>query len=269
MWIDGGIHAREWVSPATATWMPNELVENNNTHPELTGKLDWYFLPSHNPDGYRISQTKDRMWRKTTSHYPGDLCRGTDQNRNWDFHWGEPGASRNSCSENYAGPEPFSEVETRNVRDFITAHKDKIKFYQTLHSYSQMILLPWGYTAETAPGYTRMLDLAERGNSALHAVHGKVYEVGSVSQVIYEVSGSSLDWALGVAGIPYVYAMELRDTGRFGFYLPAHEIVSTGEEVWAWHEVAAREIIDTFQEKGLVFFLDFPELGNISSRKMT
>ena len=94
-----------------------------------------------------------------------------------------------------------------------------------------------------------MLDLAERGNSALHAVHGKVYEVGSVSQVIYEVSGSSLDWALGVAGIHYVYGMELRDTGRFGFYLPAHEIVPTAEEVWAWHEVAAREIIDTFGDK--------------------
>merc|ERR1712123_342862 len=49
MWIDSGIHAREWISPATGTWMLHELVENDAAHPEFTEKLDWYFLPSHNP----------------------------------------------------------------------------------------------------------------------------------------------------------------------------------------------------------------------------
>merc|ERR1712004_569898 len=46
MWIDSGIHAREWISPATGTWMLNEVVENDARHPELTESLDWYFLPS-------------------------------------------------------------------------------------------------------------------------------------------------------------------------------------------------------------------------------
>ena len=36
-----GIHAREWISPATGTWMLNELVENDANHPELTDGLDW------------------------------------------------------------------------------------------------------------------------------------------------------------------------------------------------------------------------------------
>ena len=39
MWIDSGIHAREWVSPATGTWMLNELVTNADS--SLTDKLDW------------------------------------------------------------------------------------------------------------------------------------------------------------------------------------------------------------------------------------
>lgn len=42
--IFSGIHAREWISPATGTWMLNELVENDINHPELTDGLDWYFL---------------------------------------------------------------------------------------------------------------------------------------------------------------------------------------------------------------------------------
>merc|ERR1719452_116646 len=161
MWIDSGIHAREWISPATGTWMLNEVIENDAAHPEFTEKLDWYFLPSHNPDGYQLSRDSDRMWRKTTTHYEGNPCQGTDANRNWDFHWGEGGASGDSCSQTYQGPEPFSEVEARNVRDFVQAHKDSIKFFQTLHSYSQLILFPWGYTNENAPGYEAMLSLAE------------------------------------------------------------------------------------------------------------
>merc|ERR1712168_1405980 len=213
MWIDSGIHAREWIAPAVGTWLLNELVENDAAHPEFTEQLDWYFLPSHNPDGYRKSRDDDRMWRKTTTKYPGDSCQGTDANRNWDYHWSENGASSDGCSQTYYGPEPFSEVEARNVRDWVAARKDRIVFYQTLHSYSQLILIPWGYTETPAPGYDAMYDLALRGYDALHAVHGEYYEVGCIPCVLYTAAGTSLDWALGVAHIPYVYSIELRDTG--------------------------------------------------------
>ena len=41
MWIDSGIHAREWIAPAVGTWMLNQLVENSADHPELLDSLDW------------------------------------------------------------------------------------------------------------------------------------------------------------------------------------------------------------------------------------
>ena len=67
-----------------------------------------------------------------------------------------------------------------------------------------------------------MYDLALRGYDALHAVHGEYYEVsssgafffnvaiyqykvGCIPCVLYTAAGTSLDWALGVAHIPYVY----------------------------------------------------------------
>jgi hypothetical protein len=37
------------------------------------------------------------------------------------------------------GSEPFSEVENRNVRDFIWERRDKIKLFNTLHSFSQLV----------------------------------------------------------------------------------------------------------------------------------
>ena len=56
MWIDAGIHAHEWLGPATLMYLIRELVENNEAHTHLTEKLDWYLLPSLNPDGYAYTR---------------------------------------------------------------------------------------------------------------------------------------------------------------------------------------------------------------------
>jgi len=245
MWFDGGIHAREWVSPAVATYMAMELVENDDAHPDLTKELDWYIVPVMNPDGYLYTQTNDRMWRKTRSPNTGS-CFGTDANRNWGFHWNTGGSSSNPCADTYMGSEAFSEVENRNVRDFLLANKEQIKFYNNLHSYSQLILLPWGWGYDLPDNIDDLTRMANLGHDALKAVHNKEYEVGCIPCMLYPASGGTLDWTLGEAGIPYSFAMELRDTGNYGFILPPEQIIPTGEEVWAFHLTVAREIIQEF-----------------------
>ena len=131
--------------------MLNELLDKEDDHPDLLEKLDWYFLPLYNPDGYFRSREVDRLWRKTTSSYQGDKCQGTDPNRNFGFQWGGEGSSNNSCSEIYQGPKPFSEVESRNVATFLTSHKKQIKFFMSLHASSQMILIPYGFSKNYVP----------------------------------------------------------------------------------------------------------------------
>ena len=91
-----------------------------------------------------------------------------------------------------------------------------------------------------------MNDLANRGNDALFNTHGKFYEAGCIPCVLYVASGTSLDWALGVAGIPYVYSIELRDTGDFRVLIPPSEIIPNAREVWAFHLVVADQIIEEF-----------------------
>ena len=77
-------------------------------------------------------------------------------------------------------------------------------------------------------------------------MHGTSFDVGCIPCLLYIASGGSMDWALGEAGIPYSYGMELRDTGSYGFILPPGQIIPTGEETWAFHETAARIIIEEF-----------------------
>ena len=50
-------------------------------------------------------------------------------------------------------------------------------FYNSIHSYSQLILIPWGYTETPPPNYAYMEAIALKGSEALTAVHGKEYEV--------------------------------------------------------------------------------------------
>ena len=43
-----------------------------------------------------------------------------------------------------------------------------------------------------------------------------------ISNYVLDINtGPSDDWAMGGAGIPYAYTIELRDSGAFGFELPA------------------------------------------------
>lgn len=40
-----------------------------------------------------------------------------------------------------------------------------------------------------------------------------------------------MDWAYD-SGIKYAFSFELRDTGQYGFLLPASQIVPTAQETW-------------------------------------
>ena len=63
----------------------------------------------------------------------------------------ESGASSNKCSDTYMGPEPFSEVEYRNIRDYVLALEPTPILAHALHSYSQLWLYPYGYAHNALP----------------------------------------------------------------------------------------------------------------------
>ena len=78
--INGCIHAREWLSCATMVYIINELTVNADQYQNILGTMDVYVLPVLNPDGYAYTWDTDRMWRKTRSG-PRQGCYGVDPNR--------------------------------------------------------------------------------------------------------------------------------------------------------------------------------------------
>ncbi|XP_028929424.1 carboxypeptidase A2 [Ornithorhynchus anatinus] len=233
IWLDAGIHSREWVTQATALWTANKIASDYGKDPSITlllNTMDIFLLPVTNPDGYVFSQTKNRMWRKTRSQVPGSICFGVDPNRNWDAGFGGPGASKNPCSDSYHGPSANSEVEVQSIVEFIKNHGN-IKAFITLHSYSQLLMFPYGYKCTNLAHFDELNTLAQTAAQAVASLYGTKYKVGPICSIIYQASGGSIDWSYDY-GIKYSFAFELRDTGRYGFLLPANQIIPTAEETW-------------------------------------
>lgn len=245
IWIDAGMHAREWIAPATALHVINKLLDRSNRIARrLVRQYRWYILPLANPDGYAYTWTTDRLWRKTRSRHPDPdvRCRGVDSNRNWNFHWNGPGSSKDPCSEQYNGWQAFCEPETRAISDFIlsltaatSASNDDnyvggLDIYVSLHSYGQHLLTPWGYTRQLPPDYLDLVTVGQEVVDVLRRTHGEQFTVGPASRIMYVASGSSGDWVKAVAGVKYTYTVELRDVGTYGFLLPPEYIDVSGRE---------------------------------------
>lgn len=60
IFVDGGIHGREWISHMTAVYLANALVEQHAVSQQLLQSVDFIILPNVNPDGYDYSRARVR-----------------------------------------------------------------------------------------------------------------------------------------------------------------------------------------------------------------
>ncbi|XP_041807033.1 carboxypeptidase O-like [Chelmon rostratus] len=238
IWVDCGIHAREWIAPAFCQWFVKEIVSSYRTNEKLERmlqNLDVYVTPVVNVDGYIFTWANDstRLWRKSRSAPPpGSSCYGVDLNRNFHANWGTVGVSFDSCSNTYCGESAGSEPEAKAVMDFVGGMVKQTLCFLTIHSAGQLILLPYGHPEISAPNYHELVSVGEAAAAEMKKVHGMDYTVGTSPQILYANSGSSRDWAR-LIGIPFSYTFELRDKGEFSHLLPEEQIQPACEEAFA------------------------------------
>ncbi|KAJ3380861.1 carbamoyl-phosphate synthase (glutamine-hydrolyzing) cpa2 [Lobulomyces angularis] len=234
----GAIHSREWIGAASVLYIADQLLSlygKDDLVTKLLNIYDWIIIPVLNVDGYEYTHTNNRMWRKTRQPNGGLFgCIGTDPNRNWDYEWSKPGASSSPCSEAYYGKAPFSAIEPKLMSEFIYNRREDVEIYIDVHAFSQLWMYPYGARCDKkVPEEKKILKAAQDGASALKKIHGTNFKVGGICKTIYQASGNSVDWVYARANVTYSYAIELRDTGRYGFLLPPDQIIPSGEELFS------------------------------------
>ncbi|XP_071084756.1 carboxypeptidase B-like [Haliotis cracherodii] len=240
IWLQGGIHAREWISPATLIYMTNALLKDysdgRRNVVRIVDGFDWYIVPVLNADGYEYTWSDDRMWRKTRSIHPTSDCVGVDPNRNWDHQWGESeGSSGAACSETYRGPKACSEPCIHGATEYLLnlSKNVTVRGFIDMHSYSQMWMTPWGYTKDVPETDFNIQDASSvAAVDAISNAGGPIYDHGTIANTIYISNGNSVDWAYGKLGVLYSAAVELPDKGQYGFLLPQDQIVRVGTETF-------------------------------------
>ncbi|MDG4763295.1 M14 family zinc carboxypeptidase [Solwaraspora sp. WMMD406] len=229
-------HAREHLTVEMAIYLLNLFTDSYGSDSRITNIVnnrELWIIPSVNPDGseYDIATGSYRSWRKNRQPNSGALAVGTDLNRNWGYLWGCCGGSSGSpSSDTYRGPSAFSAPETQALRNFVNSRvvggTQQIKANIDFHSYSELVLWPFGWTtANTPSGMTadQYNTFATIGGQ-MAATNGYTPEQASD---LYITDGSSIDWMWAEHDI-WAYTFELYpgSSGGGGFY-PPDEVIPT------------------------------------------
>jgi carboxypeptidase T len=237
-------HAREWISVEVPYRLAAHLLDNSSSQP-VQGWLqqgEVWVAPMVNPDGHEYTRTTDRLWRKNRRRNRGGSV-GVDPNRNYGYMWGTLNVSTSShvpSDPTYVGPRAFSEPEVRAVRDLVA--RQLFGGVLSYHSYSQLILYPWGYTSAAIvddADLREMRGVAEDMERLIRGVHGETYTAQQASD-LYPTAGDTTDWTYGEYDAPSL-TIELRPASAMdgGFILPAEQI----EPCWEENRPAALEFI--------------------------
>ena len=214
-------HARELTTAEIAMRFAEHLVENYETDPIARWLLDHrqvHVVPHLNPDGRRQVEQSARMWRKNenTEACPNTGWRrtlGVDLNRNHAAHFGRGVASSNPCNDTYHGSEAGSEPESQAIEaymeevftrqrpadDVTPAPIDAEGIFLSLHSFSELILVPWDGkargSAHNAPNNDELMILGRKLGFYTD------YATGRPADILYEAGGSTTDYAYKNFGV--------------------------------------------------------------------
>jgi len=234
-------HAREPMSYMNLFYYMNWLVENYDSDPIAKNILDHrelWFVPALNPDGLiynqQIAPNGGGMQRKNARETCNGGVDGVDLNRNYGYAWNcqgnyqgndceTSGSSGDGCNETYRGTFAFSEPETQAIRDFVEAHDFPVAF--NYHSYSNLLLYPFGYTYNNPMNQDDLNTFIEIGEEL---VSENNYYLGTGVDILYPVNGEACDWMYGDQGI-FAYTPEVGSSSD-GFWPSTSRIIPLCEE---------------------------------------
>lgn len=257
--ITGLQHAREWPSGEVVTELAWDLVRavtaGDDRVRRLLGEVRVLLVPVANPDGFVVSRAAPssspdgattlqppetaaaeiagaslsfkRKNCNPVGSRPGDVpcafAAGVDLNRNYSAGWGGAGSSGDPTTETYRGDAPFSEPESRAIRDLVVSEGPTVVL--AIHNVGGLVLRP--------PGVEGDGPVADE--EALRALGDAMADAaGHRSRrgwELYPTTGTTDEWAY-------------QATGAFGF------TIELGPPGGTFHGDHRRHVVDEYLGSG-------------------
>lgn len=213
--FNGIHHAEELLSCEVCLYLLNDLVNKYSIDSSITywiNNSQIWIIPMLNPEGHNVVMSGiDTIWRKNkrdnnNNGFFDTDSDGVDLNRNYDFNWAL-GGSGDHTSEYYRGPYPFSENETRIIRDL--TQENHFVFDVCYHcvrtGQGELVYYPWRWGTQFSidhPFIKRVADtlaskiINDAGNGTYVSIYG------------YATEGTARNWLYGVCGT-FAYTIEV------------------------------------------------------------
>jgi hypothetical protein len=194
----GTIHAREWIGNELAISFIEYLLNNYKSNPNIYNTLKnntLYIVPCLNPDGYEYSRKHFSFWRKNRRDNK-DGTFGVDLNRNFSIGYVK---STNTSSNVYGGPNPFSEPETKAIKEFVDTHTN-ITIALDYHSQGNVFFPAHKFNHEQELNGTDLNTMCANMNYEIHKLTNRKYGIhrGKPPTNLISVSGREYYYSKGI-----------------------------------------------------------------------
>ena len=201
IWLQGGLHACEWIGPAVVLRLMDELIRRS----ELRGRATWYLLPVVDAHGYQRTWAGERFLRTTEN--------GENPNLNFPYRWGE-------------APRLLSRLLGRRLRRWMGSHPasagcvkslvselkslTNLQLFLDFHGFGRLWLYPWCHSKEPSPHHTEHKAACATAVAAANRLAGRVgYRAQAAAFTEVPMGGSCIDFVYGEIGCAHSYAVEL------------------------------------------------------------
>jgi hypothetical protein len=240
------IHAREMTTAELSLRFIDYLLTRYESDADIHWLLDAHtivVMPFVNPDGRKLAETTISQ-RKNRNTADTPECSGTgigiDLNRNSHFKWGTIDSPDDyECGATWPGKSVASEPEVSSLEAWVSrifadlrgpndndpAPDNTPGVFISLHSYSNLVLWPYGWTYDPAPNAADLAGLGKKFAS----YNGYTAQQ---STALYPTSGTTDDWAYGELGVA-AYTFEVGPSGgSCGGFMPPFWCLDTGANFW-------------------------------------
>lgn len=151
------------------------------------------------------------QWRKNLKPSDDKMSYGVDLTRNFDHQWSACKKRQNSFSSHYPGAMPFSENETRFVRDVLNKYKSQARAYISVRINGHSLLYPYAFTKVKINNENQFKKVADGITDRINQRAGTIQLFSTES--IYSMNGRphcghSVDYAYDL-GIPNTFEMRV------------------------------------------------------------